>query len=248
MDEGVESLFKDATRGREGTIGAASYEEVLSSLMPVQQENLLRLGRGKSLIVFGVFHSPHAVLSINTRRAGKTDYTAWNIYAREYHELNALLNKTAAAIADHVNGIPIPATLEGAASHIHTVEDYYSMTISQRVGAELAGLGWRGKNELIVTRKGCALRIASVISPKEILSGEKVENQCGTCTACLEVCPFLRKKHILKNYREQCRRFIVTLRLEADVCGKCVRACFEHWSSVEKEGPGGSPDHPKKGG
>jgi epoxyqueuosine reductase QueG len=225
----ITSLFKTLIQGKKGIIGAAPFQKVYANLMPVQQKKLLQTGEGKSLIVFGVFHSQKAIESINLRKNGKTDYAAWNRYAREYHELNHLLNSTAQTIAEHVDGYPLYATVEGVASTLQTVKDFYALTVSQRVGAELAGLGWRGKNELIVTKEGCAVRFASVICPEELPFGEKMDNFCGDCTACLDVCPFLRKKETLKNYREQCRRFIVTLKLQGDVCGKCVKACYHHW-------------------
>lgn len=227
--EEINTLFSEFIKGRTGVFGVASYRDVYAHLMPVQQKKLGELGYGKSIIVLGVFHSPEAVKSINVRKNGKTDYTAWNIYAREYHDLNNVLNSAARALADYVRGIPIPATLEGVASTIKRVEDYYAVTVSQRVGAERSGLGWRGKNELIVTTKGCGLRLASVICPESLPVGIQKRTCCGTCTDCLKVCSFLRKKHILKNYREQCRRFIVSLNLEGDVCGKCVKACYNHW-------------------
>lgn len=226
----INPLFETLIKGKKGVVGAAPFQKVYDNLMPVQQKNLLKKGSGKSLIVFGVFHSPEAIESINVRKNGKTDYVAWNKYAQEYHELNKILNSTAQAIAEHVGGFPLYATLEGVASTINQVEDFYALTVSQRVGAELSGLGWRGKNELIVTKEqGCAIRFASVICPEELPFGQKMDNYCGDCTACLDVCPFLRKKKILKNYREQCRRFIITLGLQGDVCGKCVKACHNHW-------------------
>ncbi len=230
--EEIEDIFKDVVKDK-GILGAASYEDVFHHLMPVQRKNLSEQGVGKSLIVFGIFHSHKAIQSINVRKNGKTDYEAWNIYAREYHELNKILNRTADVIAEYVKGVPLFATPKRRSSNIFRVEDYYALTISQRVGAELSGLGWRGKNELIITKeRGCAVRFASVICPDNLPHGQKMDNFCSTCTACLKVCPFLRKKNVLKNYREQCRRFIATLRLDGDVCGKCVKACYNHWATV----------------
>jgi hypothetical protein len=37
---------------------------------------------------------------------------------------------------------------------------------------------------------------------------------------------FLANKDRLENYREQCRRYIVSLGLEHEVCGKCIKACY----------------------
>ncbi len=234
----IKTLFESLIKGKKGVIGVAPFQKVYDNLMPVQQKNLLKKGSGKSLIVFGVFHSHEALESINVKKNGKTDYVAWNKYAQEYHELNQILNNAAQTIAEHVDGFPLYAALEGVASTIKRVEDFYALTVSQRVGAELAGLGWRGKNELIVTKEqGCAIRFASVICPEELPSGQKRDNSCGDCTACLDVCSFLRKKKTLKNYREQCRRFIVTLGLQGDVCGKCVKACYHHWCKKSDNQP-----------
>jgi epoxyqueuosine reductase QueG len=227
----IKGVFEECTQEREGILGVASFENVYNNLMPIQQKKLLEIGSGESLIVFGIFHSQEAIESINIRKNGRTDYEAWNQYAREYHTLNAILDRAARSIAAFVHGIPIPATIEGIASKIQRIEDYYALTVSQRVGAEYAGLGWRGKNELIVTTHyGCAVRFASVICPVALPAGTQMKNYCGDCIACLTVCPFLRKKDVLQNYREQCRRFIAALKLEGDVCGKCVKACYEHWT------------------
>ena len=101
------------------------------------------------------------------------------------------------------------------------------MTVSHRVIAENAGLGWRGKNELIVNdTSSCALRFASVLTTLPLIQDRKVENLCGVCDACLKACPLLRNKEKLENYREGCRRYIIQLDLDADVCGKCIKACY----------------------
>jgi epoxyqueuosine reductase len=103
------------------------------------------------------------------------------------------------------------------------------MTVSHRVVAENAGLGWRGKNELIVNEKfSCALRFASVVTSLPLSHGEKIKASCGECKACLEACAYLGNKEKLENYREDCRRYIVKLGLEREVCGKCIKACYRH--------------------
>ena len=149
------------------------------------------------------------------------------MYAKEYHEINRFLNVISKEIADFFGGIPIPATVEGIDAK--NVEDYYGLTISHRVVAENVGLGWRGKNELIVNEKfSCALRFASIVTDLPLIRGKKVESSCGRCEACLEACPILKNKDKLEDYRENCRRYIVQLRLEAEVCEKCIKACYHH--------------------
>ncbi|MBO3803113.1 MAG: hypothetical protein JTT11_04450, partial [Candidatus Brockarchaeota archaeon] len=96
---------------------------------------------------------------------GKVDKARWNEYAREYEEINGQLDSIARNVAETFGGVPVPATLGGLVGKVAKVEDYYPLTISHRVVAEHAGLGWRGKNGLVVNeRYGCALRFASIIT------------------------------------------------------------------------------------
>jgi epoxyqueuosine reductase len=220
--------------GYDGVVRVAEFRQVYCDLMPIQRSKLEDFCHGQlkilmkkgSIVCIGIAYPEHVIDCIDVRLDdGTIDKKAWNIYAREYHKLNRLLNEISKGIADRFEGIPIPATVEGIA--VRNVEDYYRMTISHRVIAENAGLGWRGKNELIVNEKfSCALRFASVITNLPLIHGEKVGVSCGECKACLDACPFLKNKDRLDNYRESCRRYIIQLGLEGAVCGKCIKACY----------------------
>ena len=92
-------------------------------------------------------------------------------------------------------------------------------------------MGWRGRHQLIVTPEfGPALRLATVFVPARIEAPRRELRDCGECTACVDLCPVLGKglvKSDLNEYREMCRRRIKGLALEADVCGQCIRRCWE---------------------
>jgi epoxyqueuosine reductase QueG len=148
-------------------------------------------------------------------------------YADEYNKINGFLDVIAGEIADSFGGIPIQATVEGIS--VKNVEEYYEMTVSHRVIAENAGLGWRGKNGLVVNEKfSCAIRFASVITDLPLIHGRKVKASCGECEACLKSCSFLKNKDKLEDYRENCRRYILKLGLRSEVCGKCIKACYRN--------------------
>jgi epoxyqueuosine reductase QueG len=220
----------------DGVVGVAGFKKVYDELMPIQRRKLedicsdrfQDLRENGSIICVGIAYPEHAIDCIDVRLSNSTaDKHAWNTYAREYHKLNRFLNAVSADISDHFESVLIPATVEGIA--VKNVEDYHEMTVSHRVIAENAGLGWRGKNELVINEKfSCALRFASAITSLPLIHAKKVEASCGNCEACLEVCSFLRNKNKLKNYRESCRRFIVQLGLKSEVCGKCIKACYRH--------------------
>jgi len=227
---------KLAEVGYDGVIGVADFKKVCDELMPIQRRKLEDICSARfqdhrengSIICIGIAYPEHAIDCINVRLSnGTADKHAWNTYAREYHKLNSLLNAVSTDISAYFEGVLIPATVEGIA--VKNVEDYYEMTVSHRVIAENAGLGWRGKNELVINEKfGCALRFASVITSLPLIHARKVKVSCRNCEACVEVCSFLRNKDELENYRENCRRYIAQLGLKGEVCGKCIKACYRH--------------------
>lgn len=234
----VKSLFNTELEriSYKGVVGVAGFKTVYHELMPVQRKKLKELCNGQfqkflkegSIICLGIACPEYAIDCIEAKFGdGTIDRNTWNIYSREYHRLNRILEDISRVLSERLHGISIPATIERTASKIKHVEEYYGMTVSHRVIAENAGLGWRGKNELIVNEKfSCTLRFASILTTLPLIQGRKAENLCGVCDACLKACPFLRNKEKLENYRDGCRRFIIRLNLGADVCGKCIKTCY----------------------
>lgn len=223
----------------EGDIGFAKFRHVYDELMPVQQGKLETI-TGKqfdtlydegSVISIGITYRDPVMGYINSENEGETDYQLWNEYALEYHRLNQILNRMSKDIATKFDGIPLTATIGGVDDNISHVKDYFGMVISHRVVAETAGIGWRGKNQLTIHDKySCAIRFASIIVPFSLNWGEKNESRCGDCTACEDVCSFIKNRDRLPDYRENCRRYILFLKskgIEKDICGKCIKACYQ---------------------
>jgi epoxyqueuosine reductase len=62
--------------------------------------------------------------------------------------------------------------------------------VLERSYAAQAGLGWIGKNTLLLNKKfGSFLFLGEILTDAELAFEEPVENLCKTCTACLEACP-----------------------------------------------------------
>jgi epoxyqueuosine reductase len=56
--------------------------------------------------------------------------------------------------------------------------------------AEAAGLGWQGKHSLTIHRQlGSWFLLAEIFTTAEIEPDEPAVNHCGTCIACIDVCP-----------------------------------------------------------
>lgn len=232
----LREIFEDESSRHElkGVMGVAAFDSVYNELLLVQQTALEELCGGDfvkfmedgSLISIAYAFPEYAINAIGLREGDGFDKEAWNIYAHEYHRLNDALDRTAARLVEEAGGIAIPATV-GVAGEVDHVEDFYGLAVSHRVVAEQAGIGWRGKNELIVNLQySCAIRLASVVTLLPLEPTAQSQGSCSSCRACMDACSFLRLKERLDNYREQCRRYIVYLELDADVCGKCVKACY----------------------
>jgi len=220
-------------------VGTARFDSVYSELMPVQQkkvsaicgEKINVLMKSGYFISVGVVYPNGVIDGINRSSDTQLDLMSWNSYASYYKEINSILDAITSKIAVRFNGISIKATLSGLSSSIEHVAEYFPQTVSHRAIAEKAGLGWRGKNSLIIHKKySCALRFASVITETQFIPDKVQENQCDHCTACEDACSFIRNRNVVKDYRENCRRYITHLQqigLNEEVCGKCIKACLK---------------------
>src|SRR5690606_28587136 len=62
--------------------------------------------------------------------------------------------------------------------------------LSDRAVAERAGIGWSGKNCAIITPEfGSYVYLGEMITSLPFPPVEPIEDQCGSCTKCLEACP-----------------------------------------------------------
>jgi epoxyqueuosine reductase QueG len=226
--------------GRRGVIGFVPVEGV--RLLPEQAAYLRRklegLGAWSDItaVSIGLLYHEAELLAIPEGWVSKPpEDDRWNQYARAYAELNRLLTGIANQLAERFGGVAEGPTLEGWVDQVKHVNDYFPHCVSHRAFAEAARVGWRGRSGLVITPEvGPALRFATVFVPQQLSSDDRDLPGCGDCTACLEVCPLLRPE---KGYRERCRRRLGALGLEDEVCGICVRACWEAVRAVGSAGP-----------
>jgi len=69
--------------------------------------------------------------------------------------------------------------------------DTLTTRLPHKTVATRAGLGWVGKNALLVTREfGSAIRLGSILTNAELVVGTPIDtSQCKDCTACVDICP-----------------------------------------------------------
>lgn len=62
--------------------------------------------------------------------------------------------------------------------------------LSDRAVAERAGIGWSGKNTSIITPEfGSYVYLGEMITNLPFEPDQPMEDQCGTCTKCIDACP-----------------------------------------------------------
>ncbi|HEY8573352.1 tRNA epoxyqueuosine(34) reductase QueG [Phenylobacterium sp.] len=130
----------------------------------------------KSAVVLGVnygpAHDPLAVLK-------QPDRGAISVYAQgdDYHEL---IKKKLKALARWIQ-----ARFGG---EVKVFVD--TAPLLEKPLAERAGLGWQGRHTNLVSREfGSWLFLGSVLTTLEIAPDAPEPVHCGSCTACLDVCP-----------------------------------------------------------
>ena len=98
--------------------------------------------------------------------------------------------------------------------------------------ARLAGLGWIGKSCLLVTPEaGPRVRWGTVLTDAPMTGvGWPLENGCGACRACVEICPaqaftgrpFRPEEPVALRYDvRKCQAYLK----QAPVCGLCLAVC-----------------------
>ena len=103
-----------------------------------------------------------------------------------------------------------------------------SAPVMERAWAKRAGVGWIGKNSLLINREhGSFLFLAELIIDVELDYDGAIKDYCGTCTACIDACPTdaIAEPYVVDG--SKCiSYFTIELKeeLPTDVKGK-----FENW-------------------
>ena len=162
-----------------------------------------------------------------------------NEYFREYRRANTLLSELSHRAAKLLQEREFAAVaLEPTTEEFDAVR--LRAGLSHKIAATRSGLGWIGKNALVITRPfGSAIRLTTVLTDAPFETGHPLdESRCGTCSACVEICPAHApsgKNWRLGLYRDEffdaracCRKatdFCEREQIDSTICGICIEAC-----------------------
>jgi epoxyqueuosine reductase len=82
-----------------------------------------------------------------------------------------------------------------------------------KLAAVRAGLGWQGKNSLLISRKyGTFLALGGVLTNAVLeWNSTKVPNLCGTCNKCQKACPMHALEQPFALNREKCLSYLLQM-------------------------------------
>ena len=159
-------------------------------------------------------------------------------YYEEYERVNDRLEKLVKVAENFL-------AEEGYKSGSDSVTTYtekgtYRTRLPHKTVATRAGLGWIGKNALLITEEyGGAVRIATVLTGAPLKTGEPVNiSSCGDCSECVEACFADAIKGVRWNVnkdrdeliaptlcREKGRKKAARVGLDGVFCGRCFAVC-----------------------
>lgn len=151
------------------------------------------------------------------------------LYFHHYRQINFQLDRLALGVGKLIEqngGLALPI----AASQLVDWQKQQGH-ISHRTLAQKAGLGWRGRNNLLVNpRLGSRLRLVSVLTDLELPADRPIDQDCGECLACLNACPAGAIKEEVKDFEAltclaKLKDFQKQGLVSQFICGVCVKAC-----------------------
>ena len=160
-------------------------------------------------------------------------------YYNAYYSLNAQLNEIVTSGAEFLKGKGFHARAN--TTEVVKINEEWCTPLPHKTVATHAGLGWIGKNCLLVTQKyGSAVRLSSLLTDAPLHFDTTItESRCGKCAICVNRCPAKALTGELWTpgtsrealfFKEKCKktqlqRMKQATGIETDLCGLCFAVC-----------------------
>jgi len=152
-------------------------------------------------------------------------------YQYHYRQVNLFIDQTLLRILGKIHelgykGFPVPSS---------QIVNWESNTghLAHKFVAKEAGLGWMGRNNLLVSRAyGARVRYGSLFTNMPLEAPTAIGAQgCGDCFRCLKACPAsaigeTRENFNLGKCTDMLKLFSKEENIGSMICGLCVKACM----------------------
>jgi epoxyqueuosine reductase len=151
------------------------------------------------------------------------------LYFHHYRQLNFFLDRQAFSLSSYIQeqgfeAMPIPA------SQLLDWKKHIGHLSHKHVGV-LAGLGWIGRNNLLVSPElGARFRLVTILTDMPLDPDFPLGSDCGVCKKCLPICPAKAIKETQTEFDhmacyEKLEEFRRSGVVSQHICGICVKAC-----------------------
>lgn len=151
------------------------------------------------------------------------------LYYHHYRQVNAFLDQLSLQLVnllqqDGFSALAIPAS---------QIVDWKKQTahLSHKRIAQLAGIGWLGRNNLVVNHEfGSQFRLTTILTDAALECDRFLKSDCGKCKLCISVCPAGSIKEKQSEFDhlacyEKLREFRTLGYTGQFICGICVKVC-----------------------
>ncbi|MDD2927702.1 MAG: hypothetical protein PHE30_02500 [Candidatus Omnitrophica bacterium] len=160
---------------------------------------------------------------------GEISLAPTRLYFHHYRTVNACLDQIALKAANFIqrkgfSALPIPASI------ILDWENQRAHLSHKQVGV-LAGLGWIGRNNLLVNRRlGSQFRLSSILTDMPLKLDKPLKDDCASCRLCVKICPAQAIKDNPQDFEhircfEKLKEFQKQKLVDQYICGVCVNVC-----------------------
>jgi epoxyqueuosine reductase QueG len=151
------------------------------------------------------------------------------LYFHHYRTVNTFLDQIALKLGNYIQrkgylSLPIPA------SQIIDWQNQKAHLSHKQIGY-LAGLGWMGRNNLLVNKDlGAQFRLVSILTDMPLKVDRPTKEDCGKCIGCVTICPVQAIKENPLDFDyfkcfEKLKDFQKQRLVEQYICGVCVKVC-----------------------
>ncbi len=216
------------------------YEKELEALLLKNGADIVGFSDVSSVLPPELSDYPYAVTIVRrlSRAVVKTikDKPTMS-YFQHYRMTNTKLDLLALDVISFIEDKGYLALPVAASQSTPDNKDEYRGLFPHKTGAVMSGIGFIGKNALLITKYGSAVRLATVLTDMPLEnSGERIAPKCGECNICRDACPAHAITGNLYKYGDErgtildaakCSSHMKTYKDigRGAVCGICMSVC-----------------------